>query len=148
MFFRKSLLPISSSSSDFTTTTTSKTDSTISSKQFSSISRRDDTDLESSTTVCNHVHYKKGILNDEPRSMKKCCEKTLNNFEGKQKPVLKLISTCSQTEPIDNIKHNTVDQKIKTVSTFSNKSSISYDIIFKPTSRQTKVNDSVSFIEK
>lgn len=126
-----------------------KIDSTISSKQNSSASKYDTTDFESSTTVCDHVHYKKGIQIDEPISMKRCCYKTIHLIKEKQlQNNNKLKNSGSQTETIKETKFKnsrkgstqsgetyTVDHKFKTVS---RKSSISYDIIFKPTSKCLK----------
>jgi len=148
--FYRSLIPVSNSSSDFTSTT--KTDSTASSKQHSVDSKLYDTDVESSTTVCNHVHFKKGVLVNEPKSMKKCCENTLQVFEEKQ-CVNKLKTAWSQTKPTNKTNSKsckdvlpkssvtyTVDQPLKP---FNCKRSISYDIIFKPTLRCSKGKISV-----
>lgn len=79
--------------------------------------------------------------------MKKCCENTLCIIKQKQS-VNKLKTAWSQTEPINeieskNYKKNTiqnsatytVDQQLKP---FNRKNAISYDIIFKPTSRCSK----------
>lgn len=92
---------------------------------------------------------------DEPKSMKKCCEKTLHNIEKKQKQqnVNRLKSAFCQTELINEIKFKsnrkgssrstvtyTTDQQLKP---FGCKSSISYDIIFKPTSERSKEINSV-----
>lgn len=145
---------MSNSSSDFTQTT--KTDSTISSKPFSVSSRCDDTDVESSTTVCDHVHYKKGIPVDKPNSIKKCCLKTLNVIDKKQKEsVNKIKTTWCPVKTMNEINCQnykkswsqksgatyTVDHELKPVK--SSKSSISYDIVFKPTTRYSKETDSV-----
>jgi len=126
----------------------------MSSKQFSVTSKSDDTDVESSTTVCNHVHYKKGIVVDELISMKNCCEKTLHDIEEKQKqsPTNKSKTTWDQTESVNNrqesYKSNVmyiVDHQLKPIS---NKSSITYDIILKPISRCSKeIDDLVWFTD-
>ncbi|XP_060876228.1 myb-like protein U isoform X1 [Metopolophium dirhodum] len=146
-------LPTSTSSSDVTTST--YTDSTISSKPVSVTSRSNETDVESSATICNHVHYKKGILVDEPNSLKKCCETTLHGIkEKKNQNTNKFKTTWSQTEStnetkLKNIKKDksnsgvtyAVDSKLKPIR---GQSSISYDIIFKPTSRCSKEIDFVN----
>lgn len=81
--------------------------------------------------------------------MKKCCENTLHIIKEKPKQsVNKLKTAWSQTEPIneietENYKKNTtqnsatytLDQQLKP---FNRKNAISYDIIFKPTSRCSK----------
>lgn len=163
----RSLCPISTSNSDITTTTKSssnitiatKTDSTISSKLSSAGLRCGDTDdVESSTTVCDHVHYKKGIIVDEVKSMRKCCEKTLNMIKDTHKQCSNKIKTTeTQTKSINKtkLKNNKkcsslsdatymVEHKLKPNSA---KSSVTYDIIFKPTSRCPKNNeDLVRFI--
>lgn len=93
---------------------------------------------------------------DEPKSIKKCCEKTLHVIKEKQKQnINKLKSACSQTELINKIelKNNekglsqsgmiyTTDQKLKP---FSYKNSISYDIIFKPSLKCSKGINTVRF---
>uniref|UniRef100_A0A2S2P1K7 Alstrom syndrome protein 1 n=1 Tax=Schizaphis graminum TaxID=13262 RepID=A0A2S2P1K7_SCHGA len=145
-------LPISNSSSDVTTST--YTDSTISSKPVSVTSRSNETDIESSATICDHVHYKKGILVNEPNSLKKCCEKMLDGIKDKQNQKTNKFKTAwSQTESIHETKLKT-DRKQKSQSGVnytecqlkpsSSKSSISYDIIFKPTSRCLKEIDAVN----
>jgi len=117
-------------------------------------SKSNETDVESSATICDHVHYKKGILVDEPNSLKKCCETTLHGIkEKKNQNTNKFKTTWSQTEStnetkLTNIKMDksnsgvtyTVDRKLKPIS---GQSSISYDIIFKPTSRCSKEIDFV-----
>ncbi|XP_025195028.1 putative uncharacterized protein DDB_G0282133 isoform X2 [Melanaphis sacchari] len=146
-------LPISNSSSDVTTST--YTDSTISSKPVSVTSRCNETDIESSATICNHVHYKKGILVNEPNSWKKCCEKTLHGIKEKQNQNTNKFKTAwSQTESINETKLKTYCKKKSqsgvTYTTecqlkpISSQSSISYDIIFKPTSRCSKEKDAVN----
>ncbi|XP_022183708.1 inner centromere protein A-like isoform X3 [Myzus persicae] len=145
--------PISNSSSDVTTST--YTDSTISSKPVSVTSRSNETDVESSATICDHIHYKKGILVDEPNSLKKCCEKTLHGIKEKQNQNTNKFKTAwSQTESTNETKLKndkkaksqsgvtyTVDRKLKPISS---QNSISYDIIFKPTSRCSKEIDFVN----
>ncbi|KAE9539405.1 hypothetical protein AGLY_004657 [Aphis glycines] len=143
-------LPILNSSSDVTTST--YTDSTISSKPVSVTSRSIETDNESSATICDHVHYKKGILIDEPNSLKKCCEKTLHCIKEKQNQNINKFKTAwSQTDSIIETKLKT-NRKEKFQSgvfytaecqskPISRQSSISYDIIFKPTSRFSKEMD-------
>lgn len=159
MWFHRSRL-LQQSSSDCTTTT--KTDSTISSRPFSynssiTVTSRCDTDADSSATVCDHVHYKKGIPVHEPKSMKACCQKTIHVIEEKQKQSTnKFKSACSQTDKLvskDKIKSNvkcssqssatyTVNKKLKPMTCTK---SLTYDIIFKPTPR-TKENDTVSLV--
>jgi len=79
--------------------------------------------------------------------MKNCCEKTLHNIEEKQKqsPTSKSKTTWDQPEPINNRQESNqsnvmyiVDHQLKPIN---NKSSITYDIIFKPTSRCSKEID-------
>jgi len=117
-------------------------------------SRSNETDVESSATICDHVHYKKGILVDEPKSLKKCCEKTLYSIKEEQNQNTNKFKTAwSQTESTneEKLKNNrkgksqsgvtyTVDRQIKPISSHN---SISYDIIFKPTSRCLKEKDFV-----
>ncbi|XP_008185356.1 probable WRKY transcription factor protein 1 isoform X2 [Acyrthosiphon pisum] len=150
---KKRKFPISNSSSDVTTST--YTDSTISSKPVSVTSKSNETDVESSATICDHVHYKKGILVDEPNSLKKCCETTLRGIEEKKNQNTNKFKTAwSQTESTNEtkLKNNkndksksgvtyTVDRQLKPISS---QSSISYDIIFKPTSRCSKEKDFVN----
>lgn len=117
-------------------------------------SRSNETDVESSATICDHVHYKKGILVDEPNSLKKCCETTLRGIKEKNNQNTNKFKTAwSQTESSNEtkLKNNkkdksksgvtyTVDRQLKPISS---QSSISYDIIFKPTSRCSKEIDFV-----
>lgn len=86
--------------------------------------------------------------------MKKCCEKTLHSIkENPNQNSTKFKSAWSQTETINETKSKssrkdtsqsgvtyTVDRQLKPIS---RKSSISYDIIFKPTSRCSKQIDFV-----
>jgi len=113
-------------------------------------SRSNETDVESSATICDHVHYKKGILVDKPNSLKKCCETTLRGIkEKKNQNTNKFKTAWSQTESTNETKLKdkpksgvtyTVDSQLKPISS---QSSISYDIIFKPTSRCSKEVDFV-----
>ncbi|VVC28098.1 ALMS motif [Cinara cedri] len=147
--FRTILHPVSNTSSDLTSLT--KTNSTISSKNLSVSSKYNETDAETSTTICDHMHYKMGILVDEPKSMKKCCEKTLHIMKQKQnQTVNKLKSAYSQTESNNEIhfKSNTKDSAWNEINytiddqlkPFSCKSSISYDIIFKPSKSSKEIH--------
>lgn len=86
--------------------------------------------------------------------MKNCCKKTIHNIEEKDKQQNthhELKNTCDQTELMNktNLKNNSkrsnwsdsmyiVDHQLKPIS---NTSSMTYDIIFKPTSRCSKETD-------
>lgn len=114
------------------------------------------TDAESSTTICDHVHYKKGILLDEPKSLKNCCEKTLHVIEEKHKQNVNNCKASSQTLKVhETYCNNNTKSSSRSDTTYSvnhplksveNKSSISYDIIFRPTSRCQKKTNFVWFI--
>lgn len=156
IFYRRSLLPLSSSSSDYTSTT--KADSSNTSKHLSVTSKCYDTDAESSATICNHVHYKKNTIINEPKSIKKCCENTVRGIEeGQKQSINKYKTAYSQTKPVKEINEKsyrkystqsgetyTVDHQVKPISC---KSSISYDIIFKPTSKCLKEINLVRLID-
>lgn len=104
--------------------------------------------------MCDHIHYKKGVLVTESKSIQKCCEKTLHEIDGKQKQNNnKFKTTWSQTEPINETKFisykknlnkseatSTVNPKSKPISP---KNSICYDIIFKPNMKCLKEMDNV-----
>lgn len=100
------------------------------------------TDAESSTTICDHVHYKKGIIFDEPNSIKNCCEKTLhiieekaNKFKTVLPQILKVNETYCKNNKMgssQNAATYSFDHQLKFIN---NKSSISYDIIFKPSKK-------------
>ncbi|XP_050430260.1 MATH and LRR domain-containing protein PFE0570w-like isoform X2 [Adelges cooleyi] len=140
--------------------TSTQTDTTIS--KLSSISNCDITETESSTTICDHSHYKKGILIDDPKSLVKCYKKTLNLVKKNETPKdtkpLKMSSSQQtvqfQTGKLKSIPKSsllsfgtyTVDKKIKpnTHSGHKNKSSITYDIIFKPTKTSSSHDSELS----
>lgn len=91
--------------------------------------------------------------------MKKCCENTLRVIEEEEKEcATKFKTACTQTKPIKEtiVKNHrkdstnsgetyTVDHHVKLPARC--KSSISYDIIFKPTLRSSKEISFVRFID-
>lgn len=107
------------------------------------------TDAESSTTICDHVHYKKGIIFDEPNSIKNCCRKTLFVIDEKQKKddnkfkailshPLKVNEMCSKNNTKGSSQSGATYSVDHQLQSTNNKSSISYDIIFKPSSKYQK----------
>lgn len=92
------------------------------------------------------MHYKKGILVTESKSLQKCCERALHEINEKQNNKFK--TSWSQTESNNETKFKsnkrdatyTVNHKLKPISS---KNSISYDIIFKPNNRCFKEIDNV-----